>query len=222
MATTHAAASLTDRFAAIPYTGALSDILEEMGFPDQVLPNRIQPLHSGQTLAGRALTVTGERTLLHARDEYYLPFLEMLGAVQAGDIVVIQANDENAAHFGELSCETAKARGGRGVVIDGGMRDSEYAHRLGFPVFARYRTPLDSIGRWRLLEYNVPIIIGNVLIEAGDYVVGDPDGVVVVPQGIADEVISRAETCVQTENLVRKAILQGAHPVEAYRRFGRF
>ena len=69
MATTHAAASLIDRFAAIPYTGAISDILEELGFPDQVLPNRIQPLHSGQTLAGRALTATGERTLLHARDE---------------------------------------------------------------------------------------------------------------------------------------------------------
>lgn len=222
MATTHAVGSLIDRFAAIPYTGAISDILEEMGFPDQVLPNRIQPLQPGYTLAGRALTVTGERTLLHGRDEYYMPFLEMLGAVQAGDVIVIQANDENAAHFGELSCETAKARGGRGVVIDGGMRDSEYAHRLGFPVFARYRTPLDSIGRWRLLEYNVPITIGNVLIEAGDYVVGDPDGVVVVPQGISDDVISRAETCVQTENLVRKAILQGAHPVEAYRRFGRF
>jgi regulator of RNase E activity RraA len=214
--------SLIERFAAIPYAGALSDILDEMGFPNQVLPSEIKALQPGQTLAGRALTVTGERTLMHTRDEYYVPFLQMLGDIQNGDVVVIEPNDATVAHFGELSCETAKFRGGRGVVIDGGMRDVGYALKIGFPVFARYCTPLDTTGRWRLLDYNVPITIGTVLVEAGDYVAGDRDGVVVVPQGIAEEVAAKAEECVRTENLVRKAVLEGVHPVEAYRRYGRF
>jgi regulator of RNase E activity RraA len=146
----------------------------------------------------------------------------MLGDIKAGDVVVIQPNDDCVAHFGELSCETAKHRGARGAVINGGMRDCEYALRLGFPVFSRYQTPLDTIGRWRLLDYNVPITIGAVLIEAGDYVIGDRDGVVVVPQALAGEVAARAEECVNTENLVRKAVLEGVHPLDAYRRFGKF
>jgi regulator of RNase E activity RraA len=213
---------LIDRFAAIPYTGALSDIMDEMGFTNQVLPKEIQAVRPGQTLAGRALTVTGERTLLHTRDEYYRPFLKMLGDIRPGDVVVTQPNDDTVAHFGELSCETAKFRGGRGVVINGGMRDVEYAMKIGFPVFCRYLTPLDTIGRWRLVDYNVPITIGTVLIESGDYVVGDRDGVVVVPQTVAGEVLEKAEECVRTENLVRKAILEGAHPVAAYEKYGRF
>jgi regulator of RNase E activity RraA len=214
--------NLIDRYAAIPYTGAISDILDEMGFTNQVLPKEIQPVEPGLTLAGRALTVTGEHTLLHTRDEYYRPFLAMLGAIQSGDVVVIQPNDDTVAHFGELSCETAKFRGGRGVVINGGMRDVAYALNIGFPVFSRYCTPLDTIGRWRLVDYNVPITIGTVLIEAGDYVIGDRDGVVVVPQGVAEEVLVKAEECVHTENLVRKAILEGLLPVEAYEKYGRF
>src|SRR6267142_2774979 len=101
---------LIDRLAAIPYTGAISDILDEMGHPHQV------------PAAGRP------------RDDYFLPFLRMLGALGPGDVVVSQPNDSTIAHFGELSCETAKFRGGRGAVIDGGIRDIDYILKLGFPV----------------------------------------------------------------------------------------
>jgi regulator of RNase E activity RraA len=213
---------LIDRFAAIPYTGAISDILDELGYPHQVLPSRIQSIQPGQTLAGRALTVHGEPARGLARDEYFLPFLTMLGAIGPGDVVVIQPNDTSIAHFGELSCETAKFRGGRGAVIDGGIRDVDYILQRGFPVFARYQTPQDIVGRWRLLDYNVPITIGDVRIQPGDFVVGDRDGLVIIPQSVAEEVIGKAEEVVHTENAVRKAILDGVHPVEAYEKFGRF
>lgn len=103
---------LLDRLAAIPYTGAISDILDEMGYRHQVLPAEIQSIQPGQTLAGRALTVIGERATGHTRDDYFLPFLKMLGSIGPGDVVVIQPNDDTIAHFGELSCETAKFRGG--------------------------------------------------------------------------------------------------------------
>jgi len=146
----------------------------------------------------------------------------MLGSVGPGDVIVSQPNDHTVAHFGELSAETAKSRGGHGAIIDGGIRDIEYILKLGFPVFARYQTPQDIVGRWRLLDYNVPVTIGEVRIHAGDFVVGDRDGVVVIPQAIAEEAISKAEEVVRTENVVRKAILEGTHPVEAYEKFGRF
>jgi 4-hydroxy-4-methyl-2-oxoglutarate aldolase len=211
-----------DRLAAIPYTGAISDILDELGFPHQVLPAGIQSIQPGQTLAGRALTVIGERSAGRPRDDYFLPFLKMLGSIGLGDVVVSQPNDSAIAHFGELSCETAKFRGGRGAVIDGGMRDIDYVLKLGFPVFARYQTPQDIVNRWVVKDTNVPITIGEVRIQAGDFVVGDRDGVVIIPQSVAGEVVTKAEAVVHTENAVRKAILDGVHPLEAYEKFGRF
>jgi len=159
---------LIERLAAIPYTGAVSDILDEMGWHDQSLPAAIQSLVPGQTLAGRALTLRGQATESEDPDVIFVPFLKMLGEIQPGDVLVYETNDDTAAHLGELSSETAKFRGARGAVIDGGARDTEYMVRLGFPVFSRYRTMRDIRGRWRLADYNVPITVGGVAIEPGD------------------------------------------------------
>lgn len=213
---------LVARLAAIPYTGAISDILDEMGLTKQVLPQEIQSILPGQALAGRALTILGSLTTSNDPDIIFRPFLKMLGEVQSGDVLVSQPNDSLVAHLGELSSETAQHRGARGAVIDGGVRDVDYIIRLGFPVFARYKTPRDINGRWRLVDYNVAITIGSVHISPGDYIVGDRDGVVVIPQQVAEQVVARAEEVVQTENLVRKAILEGIHPLEAFDKYGRF
>ena len=213
---------LIERLAKIPYTGALSDILDERGFPNQVLPAEIQSLEPGVTLAGRALTIIGEPTRATDAETIFLPFLRMLGDVKPGDVLVSQPQDTLAAHLGELSSETAKFRGARGAVIDGGARDTDYIRKLGFPLFARYKTPRDIVGRWRLVDYNVPVQIGVVTIHPGDLIAGDHDGVIVIPRAIAEEVVTLAEELVDTENLVRKAILEGVHPVDAFNRFGRF
>lgn len=213
---------LIERLAAIPYTGAVTDILDEMGYPHQVLPHSIQSLVPGHTLAGRALTILGEPSESMDSDAIFPPVLKMLSAIRPGDVLTYQANDNVSAHLGELSSETAKFRGARGAVIDGGARDTEYMFRLRFPVFARYKTPLDIRGRWRLVDWNVPVVIGSIIIHPGDLILGDRDGVVVIPQAIAEEVVTKAEAVVHTENLVRAAILQGVLPLEAYHRFGRF
>ena len=213
---------LIERLAAIPYTGAVSDILDEMGWHDQSLPAAIQSLVPGQTLAGRALTLRGQATESEDPDVIFVPFLKMLGEIQPGDVLVYETNDDTAAHLGELSSETAKFRGARGAVIDGGARDTEYMVRLGFPVFSRYRTMRDIRGRWRLADYNVPITVGGVAIEPGDLVLGDRDGVLIIPREIAGDVVTKAEEVVHTENLVRKAILEGMLPLDAYNKFGRF
>jgi regulator of RNase E activity RraA len=209
------------RFSVI-YTGAISDVLDEMGYRHQVLPSTIQGLTLEHQVAGVAMTVEGEPTTSEDPEVIYVPMLRMLGDVKAGDVIVSQPHDDVSAHIGELSCETAKYRGARGVVIDGGARDIDYILRVGLPVFCRYRTPTDVIGRWRLVSYGQPITIGGVTVRRGDFIVGDKDGVLVIPQEITLAVLKKAEEVVNTENLVRKAILQGVHPVDAYREFGRF
>lgn len=213
---------LIARLRVIPYTGALSDILDEMGWHHQTLPAEIQCIQPGQTLAGRAMPLVGEPTTSYDPEVVFVPFLKMLGDLKEGDVLVSQPNDSVATHLGELSAETAKFRGAAGAVIDGGVRDTEYILKLGFPVFARYRSPRDISGRWRLVAYGVGVTIGQTRIDPGDLVCGDRDGVIIVPKAIAEEVISKAEEVVKTENQVRLAILEGMHPVDAYRRFGRF
>lgn len=212
---------LCARFSLI-YTGAISDVLDEMGRREQVLPPEIRGLTISHSVAGVALTVEGEPTKSEDPEEIYIPILEMLGSLRPGDVIVSQPHDNVSAHIGELSTETAKFRGARGAVIDGGARDIDYILKLGFPVFCRYRTPADVLGRWKLTSRGKPIRIGRVTIRSGDFVVGDKDGVVVVPQEITMEVLEKAEAVVGVENLVRRSILQGMHPVEAYRKYGRF
>lgn len=209
------------RFSVI-YTGAISDVLDEMGHRNQVLPPSIQALSMEQRVTGLAMPVEGEPTDSTDPEVVYLPILKMLGDLRNGDVIVSQPHDNVSAHIGELSAETAKFRGARGAVIDGGARDIDYILKLGFPVFCRYRTPADVMGRWKLISYGKEIRIGQVVIRRNDFIVGDKDGVVVVPREITLEVLEKSEEVVSTENLVRKAILEGVHPVEAYRKYGRF
>ena len=209
------------RFSLI-YTGAISDVLDEMGHPNQVLPSSIQALTMDQRVAGLAMPVEGEPTTSRDPEVVYVPILKMLGDLRNGDVIVSQPHDNVSAHIGELSSETAKFRGARGAVIDGGARDIDYILKLGFPVFCRYRTPADVMGRWKLVSYGKEIRIGQVAIRRGDFIVGDKDGVLVIPREISLEVLEKSEEVVNTENLVRKAILEGVHPVDAYRKYGRF
>jgi regulator of RNase E activity RraA len=168
------------------------------------------------------MTVEGQPTDSVDPEVIFVPILQMLGDLKCGDVIVSQSHDRISAHLGELSCESARFRGARGAVIDGGARDIDYILKLGFPVFCRYRTPADVIGRWKLVSYGLPIQIGEVRIRRGDFIVGDKDGVLVIPKQITLEALEKSEEVVNTENLVRKAILQGVHPVEAYRKYGRF
>ena len=209
------------RFSVL-YTGAISDVLDEMGYRKQVLPWEIQGLTIEHRVAGVAMPVEGQPTGSEDPEEIFVPVLKMLGDLRLGDVIVSQPHDSVSAHFGELSAESAKFRGARGAVIDGGTRDVDYILELGFPVFCRYRTPRDIAGRWKLVSHGQPIQVGEVMIHRGDFVVGDKDGVLVIPRDMTLEVLRRAEGVVGTENLVRKAILRGVHPLEAYREYGRF
>ncbi len=124
--------------------------------------------------------------------------------------------------MGELSAETLLHKKVRGYVVDGGCRDVEFILKIGFPVFCSFNTPADIVARWVPDRFGEPITIGTVTICSGDYILGDRDGVVVLPAKLAEEVISQTEQVVSTENKVRSAILDGMDPQEAYLKFGKF
>ena len=107
-------------------------------------------------------------------------------------------------------------------MVDGGIRDSKFILELGFPVFSRYRCPRDIVGVWVPDQFEESIEIGEAIVHYDDYIFGDIDGVVVIPKACAQEVVERVEVVMSTENMVRKAILSGANPREAYLEYGLF
>jgi regulator of RNase E activity RraA len=211
---------LASRFGAV-YTAALTDVLDSLGYRDQTLPAGIVALQEGMRVAGPVFAVEG-RTQAGERDPSIRRILEMLGAIPPHHVAVYQAGDDTCAHFGELSATALKVRGCAGVVIDGGCRDIDLVKEAGLPVFCRYATPQDAVTRWHVVDWGHAVEIGGVRAATGDYVVADADGAVIVPAGVRDEVLERAEAVVRTETDIRAAVVAGMAPLEAYDQFGKF
>lgn len=152
------------------------------------------------------------------------PLTERLKKCYSGAVYVVicQPNDDTVAHMGELSSETFVYRGVLGYIVDGGARDTDFISKLGFPLFYKYTTPVDIVNKWIPTAYNETITIGGVEIHGGDYVLADIDGVVIIPRGCSEEIVTAVEECMQTENKVRTAILQGMDPDRAYLQYGKF
>jgi len=213
--------SLAERLQAC-YSGAVYDVLRAKGFPAQTLPQYIRPLNLSHRLAGPVFTVEGRRDDSLDAHASLLKWCELLSSSPANTVLVCQPNDHTLAYMGELSSETLLYKKILGYIVDGGCRDSAFIETLGFPVFCKYFTPVDVVGKWAVTVLGAAIRIGEVTVSTGDYVLADRDGIVVVPAAIAAEVVQETEGVLRKENLVRKAILQGVDPVQAYLRYGKF
>jgi regulator of RNase E activity RraA len=214
-------ATLTERLRAC-YTGAVHDVLRGMGHHAIVLPPAIKPIDPAWKVAGPAWTVSGHIDRTKTRDETLLGWCTLLARAPAGHVIVCQPHNHEVALMGELSAQTLAARGVLGYIVDGGSRDTEFVLAQGFPVWCSFLTPSDIVERWIPDAYGAPIDIGGVTIVTGDYVLGDRDGVVVVPQAIAGDVVTRTEEVVATESDMRRALVGGMDPVEAYHKYGKF
>jgi len=212
---------LRTRFGAV-YTAAVTDVLDELGHRRQTLPPEVVPLEPGARVAGPAFAVEGRTNHSIDPEASIRRILEMLGSVPAGHVAVYEPGDATCAHFGELSATSLQVHGVAGVVINGGCRDVDLIRASGLPVFARYRTPQDAVSRWEVLEWGHEIEIEGVTVATGDYVVGDADGVAIVPYDLIERVFEEAEALVGTENLIRDAVRGGMLPLDAYERFGKF
>ena len=212
---------LRARFGAV-YTAALTDVLDDLGRRHQTLPSAVGPLEPGARVAGPVFAVEGRTNHSIDPETSIRRILEMLGSVPAGHVAVYEPSDTTCAHFGELSATSLQAHGVAGVVINGGCRDVDLVHESGLPVFARYRTPQDAVSRWEVLDWGHAIDIEGVTVATGDYVVGDADGVAVIPHDLIERVLQEAEALVGTENLIRDAVRGGMKPLAAYDQFGKF
>lgn len=214
-------ATLTDRLERC-YTGVVHDILRGMGLRDFTLPPELRPLMPERALAGPAFTIRGKQARGADAHETLLAWTGLLSKAPAGTIWVSQPNDRVVAHMGELSAETLRNKGVRGAVCDGFVRDTNFLLELGFQTWSRGFTPRDIVGHWLPDGTDVEIRIGDVDIAPGDYLVGDRDGMIRVPAALVEEVIERSEKAMATESLVRKGILAGMDPQQAYLTYGKF
>ncbi|MCX5662939.1 MAG: RraA family protein [Planctomycetota bacterium] len=213
--------ALADRLVHC-YSGAVYDVMRSMGLSNGVLPNALRPLDPSRKVAGIAYTVAGKRRDGLSAHESLLAWTALLSRAPRNSVVVCQPHDTHLAHMGELSSEALHHRGIRGYIVDGGCRDSDFIFRLGFPVWCRYFTPVDIVGRWVADSFGESIEIGGVVIRTGDAILADRDGVIAIPQAKVAEVVDKVEEVMRTENKVRAAILQGTDPQEAYLLHGKF
>ena len=204
------------------YTGVVHDIMRAMGMRNFTLPHDITPLLAERTLCGPAFTIEGRPDDTADGHQTLLAWTGLLSKAKPGHIWVCQPHTHDLAQMGELTAETLEKKGVLGCVLDGHARDTNFLINIGFQTWRRGHTPNDIVGRWLPTATEIPIQIGDVRIEPGDYLLGDRDGMVRVPRAVVEEVTDKSIEAMQTENKVRTAIMQGIDPQEAYLKYGKF
>lgn len=204
------------------YTGVVNDVMRGMGLRNFTLPSDLRPLVPDKVLCGPAFTIEGRIDETADAHETLVAWTGLLSKAPPGFIWVSQPHDGTVGHMGELSAEALNLRGVLGCVVDGGIRDAGFIRKLGFQTWHRFFTSRDVVGRWLPTGTDVDIVIGEVLIRPGDYLLGDLDGLVRMPRERAAEIADQAAVAMQTENKVRTAILAGVDPQTAYLQLGKF
>ena len=208
------------------YGGLIYDVLEHMGYSYQAVSHELTPLSQNMKLAGPAFTVKGTTTCVKDVSRRYKR-LEMITHMTSPCIEVRDAGTPfNVALYGELSATTAKAHGAVGALVDGGIRDSTHLIKMGFPVFSRYRNPVEAFGRWMMLDYNVPVLVHGELsqtvqVNPGDFVFGDLDGAMIIPKDLIMTVLEECERVMGIEDVARGEFARGDDPVAVFERHKR-
>ena len=208
------------------YAALIFDALEHLGFSFQAVSHEMAPLDPGMKLAGPAFTVKGTMTC-EKNPELRYKRLAMIKEMTYPCIEVRDAGTPfRVALYGELSATTARAHGAVGAVIDGGARDSSLLVKMGFPVFARYRNPVEAFGRWAMVEYQRPILLHGeisetVQVNPGDFIFGDLDGIMVIPKDLTVTVLEECERVMGIEDTARLDFARGEDPVAVFERHKR-
>jgi 4-hydroxy-4-methyl-2-oxoglutarate aldolase len=209
-----------DRIRDSLYVPVISDSLDSIGYRDQAMAPRIRPLRDDLKIVGRARTVTWMDVYAPDPNPYEVE-IEFMDDLKEGDVVVTNTDFAlRNAPWGELMSTAAKCRGSAGAVVDSCVRDVKKILETKFPVFAAAISPLDSAGRGRVIGYDQPVECGGVRVETGDLVVGDYDGVVVVPRSVEKTVLEKAFEKAKKENVTRAELLQGKTLKEVYAKYG--
>ena len=202
------------------YTAVVSDSLDQLGVRNQAMREYLRPVHTRCTFAGWARTISCA-DIYHIPDEPYRVEIEAVDSLLPGEVAVIGTSQSTRnAPWGELLSTAAKARGARGAVVDGLVRDVGKIEEIGFPVFAAGIKPVDSMGRGIVTAYNLPVECGEVLVQPGDFVFGDRDGIIVVPREMVKQTIELAADKVRRENSTRAELLDGKYLRDVFAKYG--
>ena len=210
------------------FSAVIGDIMDQDGFLHQFLPPAIQPLKDNMIVAGRAMTVLEADTfdedsgsgMNKALAKPFGLMLEALDDLRKNEVYICTGASPRYALWGELMSTRAMKLGAAGVVLNGYTRDSREIISLGFPAFSIGRYAQDQGPRGKVIDFRVRIEMEGVIIDPGDIVFGDTDGVCIIPRTIEQDIIHRALEKVDSEKKVRNAIQQGMSTCEAFEKYG--
>jgi regulator of RNase E activity RraA len=202
------------------YSAVVCDVLDTLGARHQALPAHIRPLSPHTHISGRVFSARAIAVSEQPAEPYKLE-IAAVDAMQAGDVLVVDAQDDRQCGFwGELLTTACLYKGVRGVVMSACTRDMWKLKETTFPVFGIGYHPADSRARADIVEIGGPIKIGDVAISSGDFLLGDEDGVVIVPRALAPEAIRLALEKVAGENIVRDDLMRGVPIGEVFAKHG--
>jgi regulator of RNase E activity RraA len=199
---------------------SVSDALEQLTGKRMYMTHRMRPIFATR-FAGFALTVSLKKEENHDPDA----LKGMLATIDHGNAnsvyVMVVEDGNNIAGMGGLMGTAMSSRNFSGAVIDGGVRDVAYLQKIGFPVYALGIVPSTSVSHYRFAGANIPVVCDGVSVNAGDIVAADADGVVVVPRGVAAEVLKLAQEMDFKEHSMYAYIEKLKSIEEAVAKFGR-
>ncbi|HEV2484757.1 MAG TPA: RraA family protein [Terracidiphilus sp.] len=210
------------------FSAVIGDVMDKLGFQHQFLPPAIMPLERAMVVCGRAMTVLeadcfdeaieGSHNHISAR-----PFglmLEALDDLKTDEVYICSGASPSYALWGELMTVRAMKCGAAGAVVDGYSRDTRGVLGLGFPTFSHGSYAQDQGPRGKVLDFRIPIQIGQARVSPGDIVFGDLDGVCIVPKAAEGEIMDAAFDKARKEKVVRKALEEGLPAKDAFEKYG--
>lgn len=206
------------------YVAVVCDILDSLGYRNQAMHQRLRPLlpdiwNCG--FVGRARTFRWMETDYVVEDDPYGLEIEAMDSLGPGDVAVHSTDYGGTnAPWGELMSTVAKRNGAVGCVCDSQVRDCVKIIDMGFPVYCAGIRPLDSMGRGRVMAYDVPVRCGDVLVHPGELIFADFDGIVVIPRDVEADVLRLAREKASKESLSRRDLMAGSTLREVFNRYG--
>ncbi len=202
------------------YTSVISDVVDSLGAHYQGMRADVRPIYEGATVVGRAYPVLTADVYKYI-DDPYGPEIDAVDSLKPNDVMVVCTQRSTRTCFwGELLATAARARGARGIVVDGTVRDVAQITSMKFSTFATGIYMVDSAGRSIVIDHNCPVDCGGVLVNPGDIVFGDIDGVIVIPKAMEKEVIPLALEKASKEDQVREELLKGTLLRDVYNKYG--
>ncbi|MEI6351389.1 MAG: RraA family protein [Verrucomicrobiota bacterium] len=210
---------LFELMRSVLYTPVVGDILDQLGRFHQFLPAEVRGIMPEMKVAGRAMPVL-QMDVFGLQEKPFGLMTQALDDLKPGEVYIATGTTFQSANWGEIMTATARTRGAVGAVVNGYHRDTPQVLSQNWPVFSRGSWAQDSGPRMKVVDFRCRIEIGGVVVNNGDLVFGDVDGVLIIPRELEAEVVSKALEKARGEKLVRKEIEAGMTSTAAFEKYG--